>query len=90
MLYDVLWSEEDSHSLQQMRVLHPCTLRLMKRILSKWKADFHRNLKNVVVNLSKHKEKSYIIYYSDYWDGKRESRRVMKFEYGSLSSLFAM
>ena len=90
MLYDVLLSEEDSHSLQQMRVLHPCTLRLMKRILSKWNVDFHRNLKNVVANLSKHKEKSYIIYYSDYWDGKRESKRVLKYEYGLLLFCFSM
>lgn len=82
MLYDVLWSEEDSHTLQLMHTVRPFTIRLMKRILSQWKVDFHKNMKNVVANLSKHEEKSFVIYYSDHWDGKRASKRILQFEYG--------
>ena len=82
MLYDLLWSEEDSHSLQLVNTVYPFTARLMKRLLNQWDVDFHKNMKRVVANISKQKEKSFLIFYSDSWEGKRESKRVLQFRYG--------
>ena len=58
MMYDVMMSNKESPVMLALSMLRPHTLHHVDQLMSRWAADFHQNVKNVVTNLEKHQEKS--------------------------------
>ena len=82
MMYDVMMSKKESPVILALSMLRPHTLHLVNQLMSRWATDFRRNVKNVVANLEKHQEKSFVIYYTDRWSDGKGSDKTLSFEYG--------
>ena len=89
MMYDVMMSNKESPVMLALSMLRPHTLHHVDQLMSRWAADFHQNVKNVVTNLEKHQEKSFIIYYTDQWSDKKGSNKTLSFEYGCYVVVFS-